>query len=100
MLNTKKGFAMVHTNTALQKESLYTLLVQIARRHDIVAMVKVENNYKIVYSARMKPEVSKELEEMDVVHLIVYGKTTKSKLTAQEKDELLIYIKQCNVQLN
>ena len=91
---------MLHSNPAVQKESLYSLLVQIARRHDIVAMVKVENNFKLVYSARMKSEVSKELEEMEVIHLIVYGKTTKSKLTASEKAELLIYIKQCNIQLN
>ncbi len=91
---------MLHSNTAVQKETLYTLLVQIARRHDIVAMVKVEGQFKIVYSARMKPEVSKELEEMEIIHLIVYGKTTKSKLTAVEKEELLVYIKQCNIQLN
>ena len=91
---------MLHTNTAVQKETLYTLLVQIARRHDIVAMVKDGNNFKLVYSARMKPEVATELEELEVIHLIVYGKTTKSKLTALEKEELLVYIKQCNIQLN
>lgn len=72
----------------------------LARRHDIVAIVKVKDLFKIVYASRMTVEFISELEDYDIQHLITFGKTTKSKLTATEKTELLVYIKECNAQLN
>lgn len=91
---------MVHTKSSVEKESLYSWLVMLARRHDVVALVTFQGKFKIVYSARMNVEDLAELKELDVLHLITLGKTTKSKLTGPEKEELLVYIKECNVRLN
>lgn len=91
---------MLTTASSSEINSLFTWLVMLSRRNDVVAIVKVQDLFKIVYSARVGLDVFADLNELDVIHLIVYGKTTKSKLTAQQKDELLVYIKECNVQLN
>lgn len=91
---------MLHTKTSVEKESLYAWLVMLARRHDIVALVTVKGLFKIVYSARMNVEDLAALRDYEVLHLITLGKTTKSKLTAAEQAELLVYIKECNIRLN
>lgn len=91
---------MLSTSSAEQIEGLFSYIVRLARRHDLVAIIKVKDLYKVVYSARVDIEALADLRELDVYHLITLGKTTKSKLTAAQKDELLVYIKECNVQLN
>jgi len=91
---------MLATTSYQQIDSLFNWLVMLARRHDVVAIVKVEDLFKIVYSARVSLEVFADLKDLNIYHLIVYGKTTKTKLTAEQRDQLLIYIRECNTQLN
>jgi len=91
---------MLTTTSYNQIESLFNWLVMLARRHDLVAIIKVKEMFKIVYSARISLESLADLKELDIYHLITNGKTTKSKLTAEQKDLLLVYIRECNIQLN
>lgn len=91
---------MVHTASSSEIDSLFTWLVMLARRHDIVAIVKDQDKFKVVYSARLDLAVLADLKELDIYHLITHGKTTKSKLTASQVAQLSVYIKECNAQLN
>ena len=91
---------MLTTQSCHEITSVFSWMVMLARRHDIVAIVKVKEMFKIVYSARVSLEALADLKELDIYHLITNGKTTRSKLTAEQKDLLLVYIRDCNVQLN
>lgn len=91
---------MLSTKSCETVYSLFGWLVMLARRHDIVAIIKVKEQFKIVYSARVTLDALADLQDLDVYHLITHGKTTKTKLSAAEQDQLLIYIRECNAQLN
>ena len=97
---TKKENSMFTTQSCVEISTCFTYLVMLARRHDLAAIVKIKDKFSVAYSARIDLKVVDELKEYDVYHLITHGKTTKSKLTAEEKDLLLVYIRECNVQLN
>lgn len=91
---------MLHTSLQHSIESCYTWLVMLSRRHDMVALVRESNLFKVVYSAKINLDDVQSLTTFEVMHLITRGKTTKSKLTAAQKADLLVYIKECNEKLN
>lgn len=91
---------MLHTASSSEIDSLFTWVVMLARRHDVVAIVKDGENYKVVYSAQVTLDTLADLKEMEIYHLITHGKSTKSKLTAEQREMLLTYIRECNHQLN
>jgi hypothetical protein len=59
-------------------------LVSKARWKDISAILRKEGRYYVAWCEKVSPNAIVELQNFDILHLVVEGKTTKTKLTLTE----------------
>lgn len=74
--------------------------VVVARHSDLVAIIKQGNEFKVASAPRLVPDDIQTLNDLPVIHLIVNGKTTKTKLTDAEKKFFSDEIRRVNAWLN
>lgn len=91
---------MVKTSLRPELQSCYSPLIMCARRHDIAAIVRESNFYRVIYAPKFTLEEVTELQKYDTIVIILRGKTTKSLLTDAEREELLVHIRESNANLN
>lgn len=91
---------MIKTSLCREKSSCYSMLVMLARHHDLVALIQDSNLWRVVYASKFSLEEVTELQKLDVYLLILRGKATKNKLTEAEREHLLQYIRESNASLN
>lgn len=91
---------MIKTNLCREKNSCFSKLVMLARRHDLVALISDSGFWRVIYAAKFSLEEVTELQNYDIYLLILRGKATKNKLTETERLELLEYIRESNANLN
>lgn len=91
---------MLRTDLKADLFSCFSPLVMLARRNDLVAIVRESNLYRVYHSSKFDLETIDELKLMDSVVIIVRGKMSKSKLTLEERKLLVDYIRDSNASLN
>jgi hypothetical protein len=91
---------MIKTSLRPDIQSCYSPLVMLARRHDIVALVRDSNLFRVIYAHKFTLDEVQELQKLDTVVIILRGKTTKSLLTDAQREDLIVHIREANANLN
>lgn len=91
---------MIKTSLKPDVNSCFSWFVLAARRHDLAAIIRESNLFRVVYAAKIDLEEITELNKYDSVIITLRGKTTKNLLSAADRDELLRFIRESNANLN
>ena len=91
---------MIKTSSLQDLSSCFSWFVLAARRHDVAAIARDGERFRVLYAARLTLDEINELNSYDTVIITLHGKTTKNLLSKAERDDLLQYIRESNASLN